>query len=731
MLSLASSVETKSQSRKIIHDSFDKSKFAQLIESLSKKLLNARGKCLVVCGVNDKDLQILVNYINHLLGNYGSTLDLENYSRQLQGNDAKLTNLLEEIRNDKVSALFIYGVNPVYDLPERKSLIEGLKNIPLVVSFSDRNNETAGHSHYVCPDSHMLESWNDGEPVNGVFTLAQPVIQPLINTRSVIESLSIWTGKKQSSYDLIKNFWREFVLPRQTGEKDFQKFWLATQRVVSHKWDESLQKGFCEVQSRKTKQNSFSTKGVKISFERLRNSSIETSDDVEFNLILYPKISMLDGHHAHNPWLQELPDPISKIVWDNYASISPTAAANLNISEGEIVEIKSIDNGEKVNLQLPAHIQPGQHDKVISVALGYGRKGTDRFTKIGPQWIEARPTVEPGELVGKNVAQFIRFENGTRQFSGVKVSISKTGRKYLLASTQEHHELEVPKNLASHEHERRQIIQETSFNEYSQNPSAGSFEKYELHSLWPEEHTYKGHHWGMVIDLTACTGCSACVVSCQAENNIPVVGKDEVYRNREMHWIRIDRYYEEKDEEIKIAYQPMLCQQCDNAPCETVCPVLATVHSEEGLNQQVYNRCVGTRYCANNCPYKVRRFNWFEYSRGDNMQKLVLNPDVVVRERGIMEKCTFCVQRIQESKILAKSNGIKIKDGDIKPACQQSCPANAIVFGDMNDPESEVSKLMKDPRYYRVLEELGVRPSVGYLTLVRNREKEKGEITNG
>jgi len=277
----------------------------------------------------------------------------------------------------------------------------------------------------------------------------------------------------------------------------------------------------------------------------------------------------------------------------------------------------------------------------------------------------------------------------------------------------------------------RPFIQETTFDEYKKDPSSGAHHGHQVVTLWKDDHPYDKHHWGMAIDLGACTGCSACVISCQVENNVPVVGKDEVFRRRDMAWMRIDRYYSGEGDDVDVAFQPMMCQHCDNSPCEPVCPVLATVHSSEGLNQQVYNRCVGTRFCANNCPYKVRRFNWFDYAHNDELENMVLNPDVTVRSRGVMEKCSMCIQRIQEAKIEAKAKGIPLADGDIKLACQQSCPADAITFGDLNDPESDISKLVEDPRHYHVLEELNARPTVGYLTMVRNREEEKGGNHHG
>ncbi len=670
------------------------------VEDLAQRLWDARRKSLVVCGINNIQSQLMTNVLNEMLGNYGQTVDIGRPSFQYAGNDAELMSLREEIKADKVAALFIAGANPVYDLPDGAELGSAMKKIPLVVSFSERFDETAGHATYVSPQPHALEAWTDLEPVAGVVAVAQPAIQPLMNTRHLIESLSVWMGAKQSAYDLIRAEWERSVFRRQSREGSFSKFWSTT-----------LENGYAEVTSAATK--------MQFSFAAFSSSLNNAKDDFAegaYTLVLHSSTTMLDGRHAHNPWLHELPDPVTKTVWDNCASLSRATAEKLGVEHGDVVRITS----KQREIELPVFIQPGQHDSVVAVALGYGRKGTDRFTDIGPQWIQSRPTVEPGELVGRNAAAFVGF--------GQTVEIIPTGSHRTLAVTQEYNSLNEPNLFGAPKKERRKIVQETTLAEYAANPAAGSFQKEKLDSMWSDDHKYTGHRWGMVIDLNACTGCSACVVGCQAENNIPVVGKDEVRRNREMAWIRIDRYYDEADGKFSVAHQPMMCQHCGNAPCETVCPVLATVHNDEGLNQQVYNRCVGTRYCANNCPYKVRRFNWFQYRHGDEMHKMVLNPDVTVRDRGVMEKCSFCVQRIQLAKIEAKRAGRSVKDGDAIPACAQSCPANAIVFGDANDPNSEVSQRMKDSRNYRVLEELGVRPSVGYMTIVRNRKEEKAHV---
>ena len=366
------------------------------------------------------------------------------------------------------------------------------------------------------------------------------------------------------------------------------------------------------------------------------------------------------------------------------------------------------------------------------MALGYGRKGTDRFARVGPHWFQARLSVGENGLVGTNAAPLLEFSEGLLRFTRTGIKLTKTGRQTPLALTQSHHTLSEPKNLVPHGSKRHEIIEETTLPVLAKRtPGENARGAEGGEELWPPDHPFSGHRWVMMVDLSACTGCSACVVACQAENNIPVVGRDEVRRQREMHWLRIDRYYSGDSGDVDVAYQPMMCQQCEHAPCETVCPVLATVHSEEGLNQQIYNRCVGTRYCANNCPYKTRRFNWWTYSHEDAIANLGLNPDVTVRSRGVMEKCTFCVQRITEVKIQAKNAGRTPADGEIRTACQQSCPADAMVFGDLNDPKSAISVWMSNPRRYAVLDELGVAPAVGYLARVLNApQSDAAPVTN-
>jgi Fe-S-cluster-containing dehydrogenase component len=607
-----------------------------ILERIAERLRAAHGTSLVVCGSQRIDDQLLVNSINDRLGNYGATIDISAPSYQRQGSDTP-------IDFSDADAVFALACNPVYDLPNGDAIAKQLARVPLVVTFASHADETSKHAHAICPDHHPLESWDDSEPVAGIYSVTQPAIAPLRNTRAAIESFSAWSGKPARAYDLIKS--------RFAGD-----------------WDKTLNDGYVVLGPRAS--------GLGPARVQELPRPEARGPRTEFALVLYSSVSMLDGRHAHNAWLHELPDPVSKVTWDNYACIAPETAKKLGIVDGDIVRVNDVE--------LPAFVQPGQHPNVIAIALGYGRIGTDRFAKIGPKWLQARVYLAPGETVGKRVIQL-----------PATVTIERTGKKTDLATTQLHKRMEGRPLVAPDDARGRAS----------------------LHSLWPTKP--KGeHHWAMAIDLGKCTGCSGCVVACQVENNVPVVGKDEVVREREMHWIRIDRYYDGDGDDVSAVHQPLMCAHCGNAPCESVCPVLATVHSSDGLNQQIYNRCVGTRYCANNCPYKARRFNWFDYPHDDRFANLVLNPDVAVRSRGVMEKCSMCVQRIEEQRIVAKQRGIAIPDGAIRMACEQSCPADAIVFGDLNDPKSRITKVRKDPRHFRLLEELNVDPAVGYLRKV-------------
>ncbi len=679
------------------------------ISDLAKRLWEARSESLVLCDSGSVETQVVVNFINHLLNGYGNTLDIEYPSNQQQGKDHDVLQLVEDLQKDKIAALFVAGTDLTHNLPGRESLSKAIDRVPLTVSFSEREDDFSSLAHYVCPDHHPLESWGDAEPVHGLVSICQPTIRPIGDTRSLLESLASWSGQSATQHDLVRTHWQKQIFPQQKEAEDFTTF-----------WDKTLHNGFIQLPVKPVESGTFRIEAVKLTDRATADRALKAEG---LSLVLYNKIGMPDSRHAHNAWLHELPDPITKVTWDNYVSVSTKLASAQSLTTGDVVKVTV----GSASLELPVYVQPGQHEKTLAIALGYGARGTDRFSKIGPQWLESRLTVESGQTIGVNAAELISPNDDELHYVSESVSLEKTGRRHELATTQEYNSIEVPKHLAPKGGERREIVQETTLAAFAQDPKAGEphVHHFDDVQLWAEDHPKKGNWWGMAIDLNACTGCSACVIACQSENNVPTVGKDEVLRQREMHWIRIDRYYsgdQEPDAEsdIKVFHQPMMCQHCDNAPCETVCPVLATVHGDEGLNEQAYNRCVGTRYCANNCPYKVRRFNWFNYAHDDSLQNLLLNPDVTVRTRGVMEKCSMCVQRIEEGKIEARRQGQPLVDGQIQTACQQSCPAQAIVFGNMNDPDSRVSAALENPRRYRVLEEFNFRPSVAYLRVVKN-----------
>ena len=663
----------------------------------------------MVSGSQDVRVQMLCNSINERLGNYGTTLELDRPSFQKAGDDRALLELRRELAAGEVEVLLIRGVNPVYDLPGTVELAGHLERVPLTVSFARARDETTERVMAVCPEHHFLEDWRDSEPVAGQLSMTQPLIYPLGDTRGFAPSLLAWSGKSVESIEWVRRVWRDQVLVRSAASS-FEAL-----------WDEAVHDGCTEVAPLVDAPGDFDHDAI----ESIAPAGLEPD---RLTLLLYPKLGMLDGRHAHNAWLQELPDPISKISWDNYASLAPNTAATMGLRDGDLVEISGA--GATAPMVLPAHVQPGQHPGVVAVALGYGRSGTDRFHDLGPDWIAAQPTVEVGATVGVRANDWLAEVDGRIATAGPVVSLRSLGSHRQLASIQVYHDLEVPEHLRPPDGEPRPIIQETVLPAYIEDRAAGEPHLHEFDAnLWPP-YPEGEHHWAMAVDLSACTGCSACVVACQVENNIPAVGRDEIRRQRDMYWMRIDRYYSASQTGVDVVHQPMLCHHCDNAPCESVCPVAATVHSDEGLNQQVYNRCVGTRYCANNCPFKVRRFNWFDYPRANPMESLVLNPDVTVRSRGVMEKCSFCIQRIQGARISAKSSGSDLQDGDVSTACQQSCPANAIVFGDAADPDSEISRRIASQRHYRLFEELNILPSVGYMRLVRNRDAD-GDAEEG
>lgn len=675
---------------------------AQSLVRLAHELWQNRGKSLVVAGGLSSQtgdalaLQVAANLLNSVLKNEGITVVGSTHPNRGTKGLAEVVSLAQEMHDEKIGALILFGMNPVYQMPPALQFEERMKQVEFIISASDRIDETAIHSDYVLPPHHYLESWGDASTVNGALSLQQPVIAPLHDSRGFQDSLLIWTGLLGGQSGLVSRIargpqgendwhhylqthWREMVYPN-SGEASFEEFWtkslergVRTQLIAGH-----------------------SARTFKPFALRLipKYRSKPRNESSELKLALYEKVSMGDGRSANNAWLQEMPDPLTTVTWDNYVNVSPSLALQQGLKGDDVVEIQ-VDG---VSQELPVNIQPGLHPLVLTVAVGYGR------TLAG----------QVGSGVGKNANHFQKLSGGQLVASGLSVTLRKTGRRYELAATQGHHRTE-----------NRPILNDITLAEYRKNPRAENHGATELRmetvpTIWPE-HEYKGYRWAMAIDLNACTGCGACVIACQSENNIPVVGRANVRVSREMQWMRIDRYFSGSPDNPKVAFQPMLCQHCENASCETVCPVLATVHSSEGLNEQIYNRCVGTRYCSNNCPYKVRRFNFFDHWKSYRKPlDLAWNPDITVRTRGIMEKCTFCVQRIQSAKDKVRDEGRRIRDGDVVSACEQTCPTGAIVFGDVNDPSSRVSKLKDDLRAFRALESLNNKPSISYLTKVRN-----------
>jgi molybdopterin-containing oxidoreductase family iron-sulfur binding subunit len=745
------------------------------VKKVAGWLKDNKGRALVVCGVNDVAMQVIVNKINEWLGSYGSTIDNENTSNMFQGNDDEFAALVKDMNDKNVDVLIMYRTNPVYTAAAW-DFAGALSKVPVKISLSTAPDETSALCDFICPDNHYLESWSDANPRKGHYSLGQPAIAPIFNTRSAMETFLTWTGNTTSAHTYIVNYWIERVWPMQGKYMAFGDF-----------WNHSLHDGVAEVGTGAPVLNAGDNKDKKDDKkpeDKKEDKPEEKKDDTMMprmdekmaadaiakikgggmELVLYVKTGVGIGNNSNNPWLMEFPDPISKVTWDNYVTMNPAdMAGKYSLLErqqmvGDMAEV-TVGN---MKVTLPVFPQPGQALGTLGIALGYGRKMNGKVSDTAG---------------GINAYQFLKMNtnsgpgNTTMQYFSESASIGgATGQEFLFACTQQQHTMM-----------GRKIVNETTLEEYikgdpkewNEREMITVFDSNAHHTkvapeqsnLW-DDHAKLSYKWGMAIDLNSCIGCGACVISCQAENNTAVVGRDQIMRTRDMYWMRIDRYYstnwpagvkeskKKADEEgmgridmyldmenpvtenPKVMFQPVMCQHCSHAPCETVCPVLATNHSSEGLNQMTYNRCVGTRYCANNCPYKVRRFNWFNYNanyrfadinpsqESDVLGRMVLNPDVVVRSRGVMEKCTMCVQRIQAGKLKAKVESRKLQDKEINTACAQACPTNAIVFGDLNNPESEISKYYKDERMYHLLEDVGAQPSVFYMTKVRNAEEE-------
>lgn len=719
-------------------------KAASTLVKVAEQLLAHKGTSLVVSASNNKDEQILINKINETLGNYGSTIDLDTPSYQRQGNEKDLEKLIAELESGAVSAVIVLdNVNPAYDYPGADKFKAAFAKAKTRISFSGNLNETGNLCNVIAPSHHILESWGDAEPKKGHLSLIQPTIAPLFNTRQGELSLLKWSGSDSVNwksdapyYDYVKANWQQNILGRGT-------------------WDQALHDGVFVYAGTPV----MSTSKAIIDLASLKISQpLKSETEISF----YETVNLGAGQHANNPWLQELADPVTRCVWGNYLAV-PVSFDGVN----KFVGAYKLDNGDTVKLGIGAGTlttesiqQFGQMPGTLALGLGYGR------TIAGPA----------GKGIGTNVFPYCQIVDGLVQYYNVVTSApAQIDKNEHLACVQYHHTMGVEdidkktgKKINADEAATvfftyfglakqgfqgslvdRSVIRRSNFNELQEFSAAlqkerAAFQHLNDQTLYPDQTEFfgKGLSWHMHVDLNACIGCGACAVACMAENNVPVVGKKEVSRHHEMTWLRVDRYYYGDAQNPNVVFQPLMCQHCHNAPCENVCPVNATNHNSEGINQMVYNRCVGTRYCANNCPYKVRRFNWLDYTKADlwpinepalvageespfmtdNLTRMVLNPDVTIRSRGVIEKCSFCTQRIQEGKLNAKKEGRVLKDADVNTACQTACPTGAITFGNINSKESLVHTKVANPLNYQVLEEVNTRPAVTYMSKVINRD---------
>ena len=769
---------------------------ATKMQSVANELWNQRGNSLVVSGSNNQGEQILVNAINDMLGNYGTTIDLSKPSMQRQGDDAALQQLIKDLNAGSIDAIFVMdGANPAYDIPNAAEFVAGMANVDLSVSFAGVPNETSMLCQYATPTHHYLETWGDVEPKMGTYSLIQPTITPIFGalgrpgTRQTEESLLTWANSdqldkeaEQPMMEYLKAHWQQNMFGRQNNFSVFQAFWDSALHdgvfeasgsraagVVADSTGVSTINGASAIAA-----SAFSA-DVNAAASKVRQPAAGESMEINF----FETVNMGAGQYANNPWLMEMPDPITRCVWGNYLAIPVKWDGGNSFSSYKgLNENEMYSEADRASVSINGTSQTatcirqfGQLNGTFALALGYGRVKTGRMGRA------------LGEEIGINVFPWLSIDaDGNTQYYATDVDVSDRVEKEMeFACVQYHHTMGVTAKNENGEVIRdeetgkplnvdekavmtlgggfqggltnRSVIFQGSLNELDElTEHIHEFREEAEHlnsaTLYPydeynEKYYSQGHHWGMHVDLNACIGCGACQVACIAENNVPIVGKHEVHRHHEMTWLRIDRYFFGDYENPNVVYQPMMCQHCDNAPCENVCPVAATNHSSEGLNQMTYNRCIGTRYCANNCPYKVRRFNWLDYTTADlfssneplvngeelpfgadNLTRMVLNPDVTVRSRGVIEKCSFCVQRIQEGKLTAKREERALRDSDVKTACQTACPTGAITFGDQNNKQGTLAKKMKHPLNYEVLEEINTRPSVFYAAKVVNSSEE-------
>jgi molybdopterin-containing oxidoreductase family iron-sulfur binding subunit len=631
---------------------------------------HAGSSIIIASGQQTAEVQALAFAMNDHLKNVGSTVS---YIKPVEANPAPQIASLEELSRDmqegKVSALLILGANPVYHAPASLGFSEALKKVPLRIRLGLYDDETSYQCHWHLPESHFLEAWGDARAFNGVASIQQPLISPLYETKPAIELLSILLETPgRTAYQALQDRWGHDFNEKAIQDGIIGKMQEApvSARLLAH-WTGAL-------------------------------PALSSPDSATLEATLRPDPTIWDGRYANNSWLQELPKPILQLTWDNAILISPATAQRLALNDSDEVELKA--SGRTV--RGPILRIPGHPDNTLTLTFGYGR---DRG----------------GEVAKGHGYNAFAIQDHHSPYSLAKVELTKTGKQWTLATVHTHQSME-----------GRDIVVRATKDEFQAKQRKIVKEEYrELYqpSLLPKYPSIP-NAWAMVIDLTTCIGCKACTIACQAENNIPVVGKSEVRNSRQMHWIRVDRYFEGSAANPKVYFQPVPCMHCEKAPCEYVCPTEATNHSHDGLNQMVYNRCVGTRYCSNNCPYKVRRFNFFQYSDMKNRTvQLMYNPDVTVRSRGVMEKCTYCVQRIQEVRISAEKENRPIRDGEVVTACQQACPTDAIIFGDKNDHESRVAKLRELAQNYYLLAELGTQPRTSYLASLRNPNPSMQEVT--
>jgi molybdopterin-containing oxidoreductase family iron-sulfur binding subunit len=660
---------------------FDSHEFDQKwLTAVAKDLIQTNGKSLVVAGRHQPaTVHAIVVAMNSALGNIGNSVNYYPMQDKATSNSRDFAALVSDMEAGAVNTLVILDGNPVYDTPADLNFVPALSKVETTIHFGLSVNETAQQCIWHIPSTHFLESWGDVRAEDGTLSVIQPLIAPLFAAcHSDIEFLSLLnSGTEMSGYEIVRQTWQA----------------AANLSVSEKKWQKILHDGLLE-------NSTFAPVAVSANAasiaRQIANSPIPADragvDSLEVAFV--PCTSVFDGRYANNGWMQEMPDPVTKIVWDNVALVSMKFAKEAGIQNGDLVLLEK----DQRSVRIPAWILPGQADYTITVALGYGREAAGRVgTGVGFNTYKIRTLEAPAYEIGFH--------------------LKNSREAYKIANVQDHGTMD-----------GRPLVREGTLEDYREEPDfAPEMEEAPpLVSMWKEHKYDTGYQWGMTIDLNVCTGCNACMIACQSENNIPVIGKDEAAYGREMHWIRLDRYFTGEDlDNPGMAYQPVACQHCEMAPCEEVCPVSATVHDEEGLNVMIYNRCIGTRYCSNNCPYKVRRFNWFNFTKDTpEIVKMAMNPDVTVRFRGVMEKCTFCLQRINEAKYRAKSEDREVRDGEIKTACQQTCPADAIVFGNINDPESAVTKSKKQNRNYELLAILNLRTRNTFLAKIRNPNPE-------